>query len=167
MSNNLKISYIEYSPATNSLDIFMCGCTAPHCKGCYNEELWDFNAEGISSDECWQEIVNLNHRFDSLVDRILILGGEPFHNYDAVIKLIKKVKEIYPNKDIWIWTGYKFDDIPEKCKDILDLADVIVDGRYEEDKRDLSIAFRGSTNQRIWRKSTNEFNDTIWRYDRE
>ena len=52
-------------------------------------------------------------------------------------------------------------------KDILDLADVIVDGRYEEDKRDLSIAFRGSTNQRIWRKSTNEFNDTIWRYDRE
>ena len=144
--------------------IFFSGCNF-HCKNCFNSELWDFNYGIPFTEETINKIIEL--LAPDYIKGLSILGGEPFHNYNAVIKLIKKVKEIYPNKDIWIWTGYKFDDIPEKCKDILDLADVIVDGRYEEDKRDLSIAFRGSTNQRIWRKSTNEFNDTIWRYDRE
>ena len=130
MSNNLKISYIEYSPATNSLDVFMCGCTAPHCKGCYNEELWDFNAEGISSDECWQEIVNLNHRFDSLVDRILILGGEPFDVYNRYpsefIHFISNIKTTI-NKPIYLFTRYNLEDIPDTLKQYFDY---IKCGRY-------------------------------------
>lgn len=146
------------------VSIFFSGCSF-HCKNCFNSELWDFNYGIPFTEETISKIIELLK--PDYIKGLSILGGEPFHNYDAVIKLIKKVKEIYPNKDIWIWTGYKFDDIPEECKDILDLADVIVDGRYEEDKRDLSIAFRGSTNQRIWRKSINEFNDIIWRYGRE
>ena len=146
------------------VSIFFSGCNF-HCKNCFNSELWDFNYGIPFTEETINKIIELLS--PDYIKGLSILGGEPFHNYDAVIKLIKKVKEIYPNKDIWIWTGYKFDDIPEEYKDILDLADVIVDGRYEEDKRDLSIAFRGSANQRIWRKSINEFNDIIWRYDRD
>ena len=165
MSKYAKINYIDTVNGSGiRVSIFFSGCNF-HCKNCFNSELWDFNYGIPFTEETINKIIEL--LTPDYIKGLSILGGEPFHNYDAVIKLIKKVKEIYPNKDIWIWTGYKFDDIPEKCKDILDLADVIVDGRYEEDKRDLSIAFRGSTNQRIWRKSTNEFNDTIWRYDRE
>ena len=164
MSKYAKINYIDTVNGSGiRVSIFFSGCNF-HCKNCFNSELWDFNYGIPFTEETINKIIEL--LAPDYIKGLSILGGEPFHNYDAVIKLIKKVKEIYPNKDIWIWTGYKFDDIPEKCKDILDLADVIVDGRYEEDKRDLSIAFRGSTNQRIWRKSTNEFNDTIWRYDR-
>ena len=165
MSKYAKINYIDTVNGSGiRVSIFFSGCNF-HCKNCFNSELWDFNYGIPFTEETINKIIEL--LAPDYIKGLSILGGEPFHNYNAVIKLIKKVKEIYPNKDIWIWTGYKFDDIPEKCKDILDLADVIVDGRYEEDKRDLSIAFRGSTNQRIWRKSTNEFNDTIWRYDRE
>ena len=165
MSKYAKINYIDTVNGSGiRVSIFFSGCNF-HCKNCFNSELWDFNYGIPFTEETINKIIEL--LAPDYIKGLSILGGEPFHNYDAVIKLVKKVKEIYPNKDIWIWTGYKFDDIPEKCKDILDLADVIVDGRYEEDKRDLSIAFRGSTNQRIWRKSTNEFNDTIWRYDRE
>ena len=165
MSKYAKINYIDTVNGSGiRVSIFFSGCNF-HCKNCFNSELWDFNYGIPFTEETINKIIEL--LAPDYIKGLSILGGEPFHNYDAVIKLIKKVKEIYPNKDIWIWTGYKFDDIPEECKDILSLADVIVDGRYEEDKRDLSIAFRGSTNQRIWRKSTNEFNDTIWRYDRE
>ena len=165
MSCYAKINSVDFANGSGiRASIFFSGCSF-HCTNCFNSELWDFNYGIPFTEETINKIVEL--LAPDYIKGLSILGGEPFHNYDAVIKLVKKVKEIYPNKDIWIWTGYKFDDIPEKCKDILDLADVIVDGRYEEDKRDLSIAFRGSTNQRIWRKSTNEFNDTIWRYDRE
>ena len=165
MSKYAKINYIDTVNGSGiRVSIFFSGCNF-HCKNCFNSELWDFNYGIPFTEETINKIIEL--LAPDYIKGLSILGGEPFHNYDAVIKLIKKVKEIYPDKDIWIQTGYKFDDIPEECKDILDLADVIVDGRYEEDKRDLSIAFRGSTNQRIWRKSTNEFNDTIWRYDRE
>lgn len=160
-----KINSVDFANGSGiRVSIFFSGCSF-HCTNCFNSELWDFNYGIPFTEETINKIIELLS--PDYIKGLSILGGEPFHNYDAVIKLIKKVKEIYPNKDIWIWTGYKFDDIPEKCKDILTFADVIVDGRYEEDKRDLSIAFRGSTNQRIWRKSTNEFNDTIWRYDRE
>lgn len=165
MSKYAKINYIDTVNGSGiRVSIFFSGCNF-HCKNCFNSELWDFNYGIPFTEETINKIIEL--LAPDYIKGLSILGGEPLHNYDAVIKLIKKVKEIYPNKDIWIWTGYKFDDIPEEYKDILDLADVIVDGRYEEDKRDLSIAFRGSTNQRIWRKSTNEFNDTIWQCDRE
>lgn len=165
MNNYAEIKSVDFANGSGiRVSIFFSGCNF-HCKNCFNSELWDFNYGVPFTEETINKIIEL--LTPDYIKGLSILGGEPFHNYDAVIKLIKKVKEIYPNKDIWIWTGYKFDDIPEECKDILDLADVIVDGRYEEDKRDLSIAFRGSTNQRIWRKSTNEFNDTIWRCDRE
>lgn len=164
MSNYAKINDMDIVNGLGiRVSIFFSGCSF-HCKNCFNSELWDFNYGIPFTEETISKIIELLK--PDYIKGLSILGGEPFHNYDAVIKLIKKVKEIYPNKDIWIWTGYKFDDIPEECKDILDLADVIVDGRYEEDKRDLSIAFRGSTNQRIWRKSINEFNDIEWRYDK-
>lgn len=165
MNNYAEIKSVDFANGSGiRVSIFFSGCNF-HCKNCFNSELWDFNYGIPFTEETISKIIELLK--PGYIKGLSILGGEPFQNYDAVIKLVKRVKEIYPNKDVWIWTGYKFDGIPKECKDILDLADVIVDGRYEEDKRDLSIAFRGSTNQRIWRKSTNEFNDTIWRYDRE
>ena len=144
--------------------LWVSGCTL-QCKGCQNPQAWDRNS-GIKFDKSAMSEI-LTALKPDYIKGLTITGGHPLEKYnvDDVVDIMYIVKKAYPEKDIWIYTGYEFNDI--KNQRVLDLADVIVDGRYEEDKRDLSIAFRGSTNQRIWRKSTNEFNDTIWRCDRE
>ena len=111
MSNNLKISYIEYSPATNSLDIFMCGCTAPHCKGCYNEELWDFNVGKVFSKEVYKN--EIKPKVNEHISGLSVLGGDPFNyrNVLALRALIKWFKKDFPNKNVWVWTGYTFEEI--------------------------------------------------------
>lgn len=126
----MKISYIEYSPATNSLDLFICGCNPPHCNGCYNQELWDFNTDGDTVEKAVYDVVNLNHRFDSLIDRILILGGEPLDSYvlypDDFIEMLSSLQTLV-NKPIMLFTRYDLKDIPEEVKKH---CDYIKCGRY-------------------------------------
>lgn len=126
----MKISYIEYSPASNSLDLFICGCKPPHCTGCYNQELWDFNANGDTIENAVYDVVNLNHRFDSLIDRILILGGEPLDSYELYqeefIKMLSDIKALV-NKPIMLFTRYNLEDVPQNVKDY---CDYIKCGRY-------------------------------------
>lgn len=156
MGNYAKINPVDFANGVGArVSIFFSGCTH-HCKGCFNSELWDFNYGAPFTQKTIDTIIELMK--PDYIKGLSILGGEPFQNVKAVKELVLKVKSVYPNKDIWIWTGHKMEEFvgwSTYClyeKPILDNIDALVDGRYEEGKRDLTLAFRGSSNQRIWRK---------------
>ena len=137
------------------VSLFVQGCHF-HCPGCFNPETWDFNGGKEWTPEIEKEFIELAGR--NYVQRISILGGEPLadENCIDVLNLIGWLKTAYPNKKIWLYTGYKFEDLLEnysitKMLSIVSV-DVLVDGQFEIDKQDLfnkSIVWAGSTNQRI------------------
>lgn len=138
------------------VSLFVSGCNH-HCKGCFNPQAWDFNYGKEFTEEDEEKVMeDLDH---SYVAGLSLLGGEPLEhqNQKGLLPLLKKVKERFPEKNIWCYTGYKFDsDIvtnmfenwPE-TKELMSYIDVLVDGKFEEDKKDLNLKFRGSSNQRI------------------
>lgn len=136
--------------------LFVSGCTH-HCKGCFNPESWDFKAGKKFSEETIEEI--LASLSPDYVKGLTLLGGEPFEpaNQVELLKLVKKVKEKYPKKNIWAFSGYLLDHqimevmVPkyEFTKEFLSYIDVLVDGEFHEEEKDLSIIYRGSRNQRI------------------
>ena len=149
----MKFIKIKDNDIANGVGVTMSlwtqGCPH-HCKGCFNIETWDFNKgkEFTESD--------LKYIFDNInknnIDRDLsILGGEPLcpQNLEGVINLCKEFKSVYPNKKIYLWTGYTLEEFNEIQKSILNHIDVSVDGKFIEEKRNLSLKFRGSTNQRV------------------
>ena len=130
------------------VSLFVQGCPSPHCKGCFNPETWDFNGGKEWTDEIKQyffKLINNPH-----INHCSILGGEPLceENIDDITKLVKECKQQFPNKKIWIWTRYIFEDYI-KDKEIVKYADIIVDGRFVEELKDFNLKFRGSSNQRI------------------
>lgn len=134
------------------VSLFVSGC-ARNCKGCFNKEAQDPAFGRPFDEEAKQKIFNeLNHEW---CKGLSILGGEPLSmlsdNRKQVISLAKEVKEKFPTKDIWAWSGYLLDEIQtnDSMKDILKYIDVLVDGPFIEEQKDLSIPFRGSNNQRI------------------
>lgn len=138
------------------VSVFVSGCNH-HCKNCFNQEAWDFNyGKEFTQKEIDKVIEELDHPY---VSGLSLLGGEPLEhiNQKGLLPLVKKVKEKFPDKNIWCYTGYTFDkDVVDKmCKaweetpELLSYLDVIVDGKFEEDKKDLKLRFRGSSNQRI------------------
>lgn len=132
------------------VSLFVSGCTH-HCKGCFNPETWDFNYGQKFTEKTISEIIN----FMSLdyIQGLTVLGGEPFEdqNRPEVLKLIKKVKEVYPQKDIWMYSGYLFEEIQNKeyGQEILSKIDILVDGEFVKERKNLKLKFRGSDNQRI------------------
>ena len=137
------------------VSLFVSGCTH-HCKGCFNKESWDFNAGKEFTEET--ENIIMEALKPDYVKGITLLGGEPFErvNQQGLLPFLRKVKENYPEKDIWCFTGYLFDkDILERmCKDwvetpeLLRLIDVLVDGEFILEQRNLMLKFKGSENQR-------------------
>ena len=149
----MKFIKIKDNDIANGVGITMSlwtqGCPH-HCKGCFNMETWDFN-KGKEFTE-----LDLKYIFDNInkndIHRDLsILGGEPLcpQNIEGVINLCKEFKKIYPNKKIYIWTGYTLEEFNDIQKSILNHIDIIVDGKFIEDKRNLSLKLRGSENQRV------------------
>lgn len=131
-----------------SCTIFFSGCTH-NCKGCFNKEVQDFKYGKPFTKDVMDYFIELAK--NEQVKNICILGGEPFQqDIDMMLEfLIRLKKEV--NKPIWVWSGYLFQDIikdTDKSK-LLEYIDVLVDGRFELDKRDLSLRFRGSSNQRV------------------
>jgi len=128
--------------------LFVSGCNI-HCPGCFNKEAWDFDFGNPFTCETMDYI--LNTLKPNYIDGLSILGGEPFayKNLKTVYEIIKKVKEVYPKKDIWIWSGYTFEFLKEYYAYIFELVDVLVDGPFMVDKKDITLRFRGSSNQRI------------------
>ena len=136
--------------------LFVSGCRNA-CKGCFQPQTWDF-CYGEPFDEQIQ-----NKLLDSLepeyIEGITLLGGEPFEeeNQEALLPFVRKVKERYPKKDIWAFTGYVYEkDLTEgkrkhtkDTEELLSMIDVLVDGPFIEEQKDISLKFRGSSNQRI------------------
>ena len=137
------------------VSLFVSGCRH-HCKGCFNEIAWNFKyGKEFTQDTVDEIIQDLNHDY---VEGLSLLGGEPLEpeNQEALAKLVTKVKEKYPNKNIWCYTGFDFEkDIMPECitsavtKQLISNIDVIVDGKFDESKMDRKLKFRGSSNQRI------------------
>lgn len=138
------------------VSLFVSGCNH-HCKGCFNQCAWDFNYGNDYTEETTQKI--LDDLDKDYIDGLSLLGGEPLElqNQKGLLPLVKKVKEKYPNKNIWCYTGFDFErDVVgkmsktnEETKELMNYIDVIVDGKFEEEHKDLSLQFRGSSNQRI------------------
>lgn len=135
------------------VSIFVSGCTH-HCKECFNPETWDFDYGQPFGEAQIQEI--LGHLSKPYIHGLSILGGEPFEpqNQGAVLELVRRVRERFPEKDVWCYSGYLFEDLAAgkvgaHSRTLLGLLDVLVDGPFVLEQKELSLRFRGSANQRL------------------
>ena len=145
--------------------LWISGCNV-HCKNCHNQSTWDFNSGIPFTEETMQEILyDLSKPY---IKGLTLSGGHPLdpHNAPKVLEIVKRVKMVFPNKDIWIYSGYVWEDIikDETLREILKYTDILVDGAYVDELRDISLAFRGSSNQRIIsvKKSLTENKVILW-----
>jgi anaerobic ribonucleoside-triphosphate reductase activating protein len=151
----IKSNDIANGPGVR-VSLFVSGCTH-HCPGCFNPETWDFDYGTVFTQQTVDLI--LQKLEPSYIQGITLLGGEPMEqkNQQGLLPLLRQIREKYPQKSIWSFTGYDFEkDIvnnmlvkwPE-TKEFLSYLDVLVDGEFKEELRDLSLVFCGSSNQRI------------------
>ena len=128
------------------VSIFMQGCSF-HCKNCFNKETWDFEGGQEFTDDTINKVLELSNKPE--VKGLSILGGEPMHptNIEGTTKLAKAFKEKYPEKNIWAWTGFKYEDI--KNNEVFNYIDVLVDGQYKDELHDPTLKWKGSSNQRV------------------
>lgn len=152
---NIKECDIADGPGVR-VSLFVSGCRH-HCKGCFNPETWDFEYGELYTEETQEKILKL--LAPGYIKGFTLLGGEPFEpeNQRELVKLLKRIKEEYPGKDVWCYSGYLYDaDLAEGgsvytevTEEMLSYIDVLVDGEFVEELKDVSLAFRGSSNQRI------------------
>lgn len=138
------------------VSLFVSGCRR-HCKNCFNPETWSFDYGKPFTQETIDEILHLLE--PDYIRGLTVLGGEPFEpeNQPAVLELTRQVKARFPGKEIWAFTGNRFDDdlLAKKCgpwdvtEALLGTIDVLVDGAFVEELKDMGLRFRGSSNQRI------------------
>lgn len=173
------------------ISLFVQGCPfEPHCKNCFNSETWDFNGGKEWTLEVEKRFLELVNR--AYVKRVSILGGEPLanENLDGVLKLVNKIRLSMQQKSIWLYTGYKFEELDvfnpiqkflngeldlKDCTDesyknytrqqIVFKCDVLIDGRYMDTERDITLQWRGSTNQRVIdiKQSLQEGEIVLWK----
>ncbi len=138
------------------VSLFVSGCTN-HCKGCFQPQTWDFDFGKPYTIE--DEDFIIKELSKPYYNGLTILGGEPFEqpNQRELVKLIRRMKKELPERNIWIYTGFTYDTdlVPGGCRyiectdEILDNTDILVDGRFILEKRNLMLRFKGSENQRI------------------
>ena len=158
MMNYSEIKYFDIAngPGVRT-SLFVSGCTH-HCKGCFNEMAWDFNAGLEYTTEVEGEIIS--SLSPSFITGLTLLGGEPMEvrNQEGIVGLVKKIKKEMPDKTIWLFSGYTFEELLDSANsrcycectmEILENIDVLVDGKFVLELKDLSLKFRGSSNQRI------------------
>ena len=148
------MNYADLRPfdATNGTGIgtslFVSGCLF-HCKECFNKEAWDFNYGKPFTKEVEDYFINCAK--NPHVDHVSLLGGEVFYqDLDIILNLVKRIKQEV-NKTLWVWSGFTFNELlKDKSKiSILKYIDILVDGQFEIDKKDINLLFKGSSNQRI------------------
>lgn len=150
------MNYHQYYPLDvingpgTRVTLFVAGCEH-QCRGCYNQTTWN-PCSGNKFDEQMikQIIADLND--DRIKRRGLSLsGGDPLYpeNLSEIKSLVCQVREACPGKDIWLWTGYQYENLTKTQQEIVSMIDVLVDGKFEQDLYDPSLQFRGSSNQRI------------------
>lgn len=156
MSNYSKIKTFDIANGKGiRTSIFFSGCEH-YCKNCFNSELWNFNVGQLFTKEVYES--KIKQTMNKHITGISILGGEPLHpnNITATFNLVKWFKEDFPEKTIWLWTGYTWEELTSKSNSnykinigILNNIDVLVDGKYVDELRDISLKWCGSTNQRV------------------
>lgn len=144
--NKIRKMDISNGPGIR-VSIFMQGC-AFNCKNCFNPETHDFNGGEEFTDKTIERIISLCANEN--VVGLSVLGGEPMHpkNIDGTMRLAKAFKEKYPDKTVWAWTGYLFDEYLSD-KEVCRYLDVVVDGQYVEELHNPSLKWKGSSNQRV------------------
>ena len=143
------------------VSLFVQGCQF-HCKNCFNKVTWDFDSGKQFTKDTLNTIISLLN--DEHIKRFSILGGEPLaeKNMHDVLQTIIEIRKNVTDITIWVYTGYTFEEVKQLKygKEILNNVDTIVDGRYIDELRDLTLAFRGSRNQNIWKKINNVWVNT-------
>ena len=152
---NIKKCDIANGPGVR-VSLFVSGCRNC-CPGCFNRETWDFQYGQLYTQETEDQIIKMLR--PDYIEGFSLLGGEPFEevNQEVLCKLLKKIKTFYPDKTVWCYTGYIFDSdlqeggkkYTENTKEMLSYIDILVDGQFIEEEKDISLQFRGSRNQRI------------------
>ena len=150
------------------VSLFIQGCDR-HCFNCFNSETWDFNGGKEWTEETKNKFIKLIDR--PYINRISVLGGEPLaeQNLDEVLSLIKEIRISFPKKTIWLYTGFEWNslmskicqptfpdkdfehiiEIHKKRKEIISLCNIVIDGEYIDEQRDITLKWRGSSNQRV------------------
>ena len=138
------------------VSLFVSGCTN-RCEGCFQPQTWDFCYGKPFTEDTEEQIIEM--LAPSYINGLTVLGGEPFEpeNQKALLPFLRKVRNKYPDKDIWVFSGFTFEELTQngsycrtECTDeMLSLIDTLVDGRFMLELKDISLQFRGSSNQRI------------------
>ena len=130
------------------VSLFVSGCSL-HCPGCFNQQAWDFCYGKPFTISTQNKILKLLH--PEHISGLSLLGGNPTEKENEIelVPFVKRVKDYYPNKDIWIWSGHTFEQLIENKDELLPLCDVLVDGPFIEKQKDLTLPWRGSSNQRV------------------
>lgn len=150
--------------------LFVSGCTH-HCKGCFQPETWNFDYGERYTKETEDEIIEFLR--PDYVDGITLLGGEPFEpeNQRELVKLLRRIKKELPQKTVWSFSGFTYEELTgdsravcEVTNEMLSMLDVLVDGEFVEAKRNISLRFRGSENQRLidMNKTRKEGKIVLW-----
>lgn len=150
----MKMNYhnIKHDDMNNGdgirVTLFVSGCNH-HCKGCQNPQTWSVNGGILFDSDALNEICTELDK--DYISGLTLSGGDPLHpaNRGTITEICKKVKYLYPHKTIWLYTGYQYEDI--KHLNVLNYIDVLVDGEYIEELRDISLEWIGSSNQRVIR----------------
>ena len=154
----MKVAGINKNDAVNgkgySVSLFLQGC--PHrCKGCFNSDTWDFDGgQVINNSDVIEEIIEAIQD-NGIIRNFSVLGGEPLcpENRADVAELVAAIRQSFPEIAIYTWTGYLFEDLKDEndkdLESIFDNIDILIDGPYKEDERDITLPLRGSRNQRI------------------
>ena len=171
LASDLEQGYVSDYKPFNFVDgegvrcsLYLSGCKF-HCEGCYNQATWNFRYGSPYTKELEERI--MSDLSQSYVQGLTLLGGEPFLNTGVALPLVKRIREELPEKDIWSWTGYTWEELLQEDETKLELLrniDILVDGRFKRSKKNLLLQFRGSSNQRIIdvKKSLAENRVVIW-----
>ena len=145
--NYMQIDKASISNGLGIRVVLWCAGCDRKCKNCFNPETWDFEGGQEFTEETIHKVLDLCQKNE--IKGLSILGGEPMHpaNLEGTTKLAKAFKETYPDKTIWTWTGFQFEDL--KDKEVFQYIDVLVDGQYKDELHDPTLKWRGSSNQRV------------------
>lgn len=163
----MNISGISYPDVNNGLGcritLWVSGCSH-HCKGCQNKETWDKKSGRVFSKEDKEKLFDILSK--PYIKGLTLSGGDPLDSFDEVLQVVKEIRDTFGStKDIWLYTGYTLEQINNsEKKEILPYINYLVDGLFELDKRDITLKFRGSTNQIIWENKDGKFEKSELNY---
>lgn len=151
----MNYSGIKYSDMINGegirVSLFVSGCTHK-CKGCFNRDTWDCNYGNEFTEKEQKEIFDYIEKYN-FIKGISLLGGDPtyYKNIEPLLEFLKKFKQKFPQKTIWIWSGFTWEQIIQDRKkfELIEMCDILIDGKFILEQKDLNLKWRGSSNQRV------------------